>query len=77
MDSPKNPPLVFANRIIRQFVDHLLGSDRQVSQRDFQVIRLVFRRGGGAWEDLYGGDVKHLVLLENVIKSWGKFKNHA
>lgn len=75
MDSQKEPPLIFANKVIRQIADHLLGSDVILSPKDFSVLRVVYRRLGGTWEKLIGGDLKSLKILEDVIIRWGKSPN--
>lgn len=71
MDTPTSPPLVFANRVIKQFVDHLVGG-KELSNKDYQVIRLIFRKGGGSWSELVNGNIQHLLLLEKVVTVWGK-----
>jgi len=70
-DSPK-PPLVLANRVIRQFVDHLVGADVIIEPRDYLILRLIFRKLGGSWWGLFHGNVTQLVLLEQIITNWGK-----
>lgn len=73
MDTPTPPPLVLANRVIQQFVDHLLGGG-ELSNKDFLAIRLIYRKCGGLWVELTGGNIVHLLLLEKVVNSWGTFK---
>jgi hypothetical protein len=72
VDDPKTLQLTFANRVIRQFVDHLVGADMIVEPRDYMVIRLLFRKGGGTWLDILHGNITHLSFLEKLIASWGK-----
>ena len=72
MDPVKKPPVVFADRVIRMFVDHSLGSDVVIEPRDFQVIRVVFRHCQGVWEKILSGDIVHTCLLERIITNWGK-----
>lgn len=72
VDDPKALPLVFANQVIRQFVDHLVGADTVVEPRDYMVLRMLFRKGGGTWQNLADGDITHLLFLEKLVTSWGK-----
>lgn len=58
--------------MIRQFADHMLGPETEISDEDFRVMRVVFRHCGGAWTDLMGGDIKQLTLLERIITTWGQ-----
>lgn len=68
-DAPKTP-LIFANKVIHVFVDHLLG--RGVEDRDCMVMRMVFNRCGGEWTRIGAGDPVHLGLLMRIVKAWGK-----
>jgi hypothetical protein len=72
LDDPKKVPLVFANRVIRQIADHLLGTDLVIEPKDFLILRLVFRHLGGTWVSLIQGDIEQLKILERVITRWGK-----
>lgn len=71
MDDAPKPPLVFANRVIRQFVDHLVGEDIITTKTDYTVMRLVFRWCGGSWEMINHGDIVHNRLLATIISAWG------
>lgn len=70
MDCQPDPPLLFANRIIRQFVDHMGGGDLVMEEPDFQAVRILFRRLGGAWEKVLGGDMADMDRLKKVITAW-------
>lgn len=72
METPKEPPNVFANRVIRQIADHLFGADLVIEPKDFMVMRVVYRHLGGTWVGLIHGDTKHLKTLEKVVTNWGK-----
>lgn len=72
METPKEPPSVFANRVIRQIADHLLGENLVIEPKDFMILRLVYRHLGGTWEGLIHGNCKYLQILEKVITNWGK-----
>lgn len=72
MDDADKQPLVFANRVIRQYADHLVGDDTILLAKDYQVIRLVFRWAKGSWERLEHGDMLQNRLLERIIEVWGK-----
>jgi hypothetical protein len=72
MDAPQPLPLIFANRVIRQFIDHLLGPDMIATTEDFLKMRVVFRRLGGNWSAFQCGDIVQILLLEKVIAAWGQ-----
>lgn len=72
METPKDPPSVFANRVIRQIADHLFGTDLVIEPKDFMTVRVIYRHLGGTWIGLIQGDIKHLKILERVITNWGK-----
>ena len=72
MDEPVWSPKVFANKVIFQFVQHLLSEDMIVEPDDYAAIRLVFRQSGGLWDALADGDVVMLELLQKIISAWGQ-----
>ncbi len=72
MDDAPSPPLVFANRVIRQFVDHIVGDDVLVLPHDYTVLRVVFRSCQGSWERVSHGDIVHNRLLARIVSVWGK-----
>lgn len=72
MDDPTSLPPIFANRVIRQFADHMLGPETEISEEDFRTIRVVFRYCGGSWVALMGGAIQQLTLLERIITLWGQ-----
>ena len=76
MDEAESPPLIFAHRVIRQCVDHLLGGDTILLPRDYAVIRLVFRWCKGSWERLEHGDIVHNRLLTRILTAWGMTAKH-
>lgn len=76
MDETQAPPLVFANRVIRQYVDHGVGAEAILLPQDYYVIRLVFRWCGGSWERLELGDIVHNRLLSRIIAAWGNTSKH-
>lgn len=65
-----NPPLVFADRLIRQLVDHMGGPDVITEDDDFMAMRTAFRSNGGDWETLYQGSPDQHKLLKNVVTAW-------
>ena len=67
----------FANRIIKQFIDHLLGGEPEPKDWDLSLIRVVFRSLGGSWQAIYGGDIDQTTLLEKVVTNWGAYKKNA
>lgn len=71
MNEAPEIPLVFAHRVIQQFVDHLIGPDIKVEDAQFAAMQQVFRRCGGSWERLVGGDLVHTLLIEVIVTAWG------
>lgn len=71
MDESPAQPLVFAHKVIKQFVDHLVGDDVRLERNDYAVIRLAFRYAKGSWESVWAGDPVHLELLKKVVLQWG------
>lgn len=65
-------PQIFANKVIRQIVQHTLAEDMVIQPEDYLAIRKVFSQCAGSWEGLGNGDLKHLALLKKVITVWGK-----
>jgi hypothetical protein len=65
-------PLVFANQVIRKFVDNLLGQDMIVLPEDYLAIRTAFRSSRGEWEEVKSGNLVHLRILTNIVKAWGR-----
>lgn len=70
----KKPPLHFADRVIRRFVDNQLGDDAMVLPADYMRIRVVFRRCQGSWEQVAQGNVVHIHLLSKIVAAWGRLK---
>lgn len=77
MDGVPEVPFQFANRIIKQFVDHMIGGALEIQDSDYQTIRLVFRRCGGLWEKTLNGDPLHNELLKQVVSAWGQQPGHT
>lgn len=71
-DSDPSPPLVFADRMIRQFVDHSTGPETQMEKNDFLLIRLAFRQSGGDWEQVIQGDPVQHMLLSSLVSAWSQ-----
>ncbi len=72
MDDSPDPPLHFANRLVRKFADNLVGEDVVTLPDDYVAIRAAFRSAGGSWFRLVRGDINHTRLLEKLILAWGK-----
>jgi hypothetical protein len=72
VDSPKKPPIVFANNVIRNTVDHTVDESIIVSPQDYTMLRVAFRKLGGSWEQLADGDIRQIRLLSKIVKKWGK-----
>lgn len=71
-DCTPAPPLVFANRMIRTFVDHSLGSEMIIEDPDFITIRTAFRQAGGDWQQIFEGDPVQHLLLSTLITAWAQ-----
>lgn len=79
IDNPE-PPRVFANRVIRQMVDHMLSDDMITEPDDLIAIRTAFRANGGSWGRIGEGDVEQYDKLKNIITAWGQMperKKHS
>jgi len=72
MGTEKIEPKVFANKVIQQLVQHLLAEDMTIEPKSYALIRSVFRKCHGSWEQLGAGDVWHIELLKKVVTAWGK-----
>lgn len=70
MECSPDPPLLFADRIVRQLIDHMASSDLVTEEKDFNVIRSVFRNCGGNWERVLNGDPLQNELLKSVVTAW-------
>lgn len=68
----KNVPKVFANRVIRQLVDHMFGEDLVTEKQDFMVMRTAFRSLGGKWDLINKGSLPQLEMLKQVVTTWGQ-----
>ena len=53
-------------------VDHLVGTEYVVLPADYSLIRVMFHSQGGTWQGIMRGNIDHVVLLEDVVKAWGK-----
>lgn len=69
-DKPK-PPLVFANYVLKQMIEHLFGEDMLIKQQDYQALRTAFRWVGGSWDEIGHGNITHIGLLQKFITAWG------
>jgi hypothetical protein len=70
MNEPK-PPLVFANRVLKQMIEHLYGEDMLIKQADYKALRTAFRWSGGSWDEIGHGNIQHIEALQKFIKAWG------
>lgn len=71
-DESDTPPLAFANQVIKMLANHLLGDKAKVDLAGYRLIRIVFRKLGGSWFQLCAGSPRHLGLLIECVKGWGK-----
>ena len=70
MDDQTPPPLIFANHVVRQMVDHMLGEGIILTAKDYLVVRTAFRSLGGVWDQIGEGSLEHLEKLKNVVTTW-------
>lgn len=68
----RKAPLLFADRIIRQLVDHMFAEDLVVEPQDYAAIRQVFKWCDGSWERFGSGDMGQNKLLSTIVVGWGK-----
>ena len=71
MNDTPDPPRIFANRVVKQMIAHMLSEDILVEPRDYIAIRTAFRWGGGSWDHIGEGDILHLGFLQRIISAWG------
>jgi hypothetical protein len=71
MDEKEDVPKVFANRVIRELVLHMICEGAEIQPEDYMAIRVVFRKLGGDWEAISHGDMKQFDLLKRVVTTWG------
>ena len=71
MDAPPKPLLVFADRVIGELIEHLVGEEISTANADYLTIRTAFRKAGGKWERVSRGDIVHTRLLANIVTAWG------
>lgn len=71
MEDAPPPPLVLANRVIQQMVDHSFGEGLVVEPQDFMVMRTAFRWNKGSWERAMHGSMPDIEILKNIVKAWG------
>lgn len=65
------PPLEFANRVIRKFVDNFFGAVTLVTPQDYTTMRVAFRNMRGDWKLVLLGDDRQLQVLSQVVQAWG------
>jgi hypothetical protein len=70
VDSTPKPPKIFANRVIKQLIQHMFADSLKIESEDYDSIRVTFRKLDGRWEDFLLGDPEQLEKLQNVIKAW-------
>ena len=73
-DDSEEPPLAFANQVVKMLAEHLLGEDAKLDLAAYRVIRVTFRKLGGSWVQLCSGSPRHMSLLIECVKAWGKRK---
>jgi len=66
------PPLHFADRLIGQFIDHMVGEDTDTSDTEMMAMRIVFRKSSGDWEKLFQGDPVQHELLKTIVMAWAQ-----
>jgi hypothetical protein len=71
MNDKPTPPLVFANHVLKQMIEHLLGEDIIIKTADYTALRVAFRSAGGSWTEIGHGNIGHIELLSKFISAWG------
>lgn len=62
-------------RIIRQILDHIYGSDVEMTVKDFEAINNSFVKFGGSWEAVIKGSPSHINKLISTLADFVKVKN--
>ncbi len=70
-DTPQ-PPSIFANHVLNQFVQHLFGDELVIEPQDYLSMRVAFRQCGGQWQLVVAGDTQQLDILKRVVTAWGE-----
>jgi len=73
----EKPPRIFANHVLKQLVQHMLGEECVIHRDDFVAMRVVFRRCGGSWVRVESGDLSHIDLLKKIVTGWGMLPDRA
>lgn len=76
-DEQEWTPSIFANKVILQFVQHVLAEGTTIEPKDYLVIRSAFRSVGGSWSRLADGDLVMLEILQKLITAWGKMSGRS
>ncbi len=71
MDDREIPPRQFANRVLKQVIQHMLSEDLVIALDDYMAMRVAFRKCGGSWFEVSQGNIVHLELLKKVVTAWG------
>jgi hypothetical protein len=71
MDEKEEVPKIFANRVIRELVLHMICEGAELEPDEYMAIRVAFRKLGGNWESISGGDMEQFELLKGVVTAWG------
>jgi hypothetical protein len=72
MNDKPTPPHVFANRVLKQIIEHSLGEDIEIEHQDYQALRIAFRYAGGLWDEIIHGNIDHIELLAKIVSAWGQ-----
>lgn len=72
MNDTPIPPHVFANRVLKQMIEHSFGDDLVIEYEDYQALRTAFRAGGGSWSEIVNGNPSHIMLVGKFVTAWGQ-----
>jgi len=64
-------------KIMRQYIDHVFGSDQKMDDNDFITVYGDYIKNGGSWRSLLNGDVECFTILDNSISSMIQSKNSS
>ena len=59
----------FADTVISKAVEQI-SPGSHLDDKDYSLIRSVFRNAGGSWEKFVSGDIGHVRLLKETVKVW-------
>jgi len=62
--------------IVRQLLDHIWGSEVELSDSEFLDVYKTYMSMGGSWEQLIKGSMDKFDLLKDVLESYVDIKSN-